>query len=217
MSKYKKYSFWTCTILVILFAFVHSCNKEVTSNFSSINSIANLPELKKTSFKQIVTLVPREAHLVERPSDTGRVRSVLTGIEPPILWGAISHDNNIVSSTDTSEGPSTYTQLSPFCNRRDCSWSVTTGKLSYEQYGFSFAPGIEVFIPKGLGVDFRFVRIGDFGAQAGIALFQTKEIQPSIGLSYNLRLVKFLSNCDIFASYTPKTYIGGIRIELGSL
>lgn len=83
-------------------------------------------------------------------------------------------------------------------------------------YGLSFAPGIEIAYPEALGLDLRFFYIKDFSAQVGAAYFyKEKEIQPSIGVAYNLRLVRYLKNTDLFVSYTPKTVIGGIRLELG--
>lgn len=77
--------------------------------------------------------------------------------------------------------------------------------------------GVSVFSPKGAGIDYSFYRIGHLGIQGGVAYFiKDQELSPSLGLHYNVRkLTKdWTKNTSIFAAYTPKTYIAGIRFEL---
>lgn len=83
-------------------------------------------------------------------------------------------------------------------------------------YGVSFAPGIELAAPEVVGIDIRLFYIEDFSGQVGAAYFyKEKEVHPSAGIAYNLRRISYLKNTDLFVSYTQKTVIGGIRIELG--
>lgn len=86
------------------------------------------------------------------------------------------------------------------------------------KWNFSLAPGIQVAAPGVMGLDFRFARVGDFGFNVGAAYFSAdKKIGDTLTVGYNLRKSRLLSNVDLIAggSYTRKTILFGIRLELG--
>lgn len=223
----KFYYYLTCGLILIALcvSFYAKCSpKPITNNGTEvIGDISNLSNINKFGFNQTVTIKPRESQDGNRGDESARLVQPLIIVPTQVSIQSRKHNDELnytdpflVSTAGITNIHGSESTVNPFCSRRGCYWSYTTGSITYDRYNFSFAPGIEVFWTKGMGVDTRFFRIGDFGSVVGAAYFtKTKEVQPSIGLTYNLRRVRVLSNCDLFVSYTPKTWIGGLRVELG--
>lgn len=146
-----------------------------------------------------------------------------TGDMEPINTGSNESDKPVVISSSNIPGNSRITIPMDFVQFRThrrheallvCRYESCD--LEYRWYGWSFAPGLEISAPGAVGLDIRWAYVGDFSAISGLS-YSTKEeqIQPSIGLAYNLKVIRYLKNTDLFVSYTPKGVIGGLRMELG--
>lgn len=88
--------------------------------------------------------------------------------------------------------------------------------LTFSKYNWSLAPGIQTVVPKGVGLDVRIFRVGDFGFNTGVLYLSDREqLAPSLSIGYNLRRTRLLSNCDLIGVWTTKTWGVGLRFELG--
>ena len=223
-NQIKSFSIIIGTTLVGSFFGLKYCGPKLASQVVE-KTIANTISAKiRYGISPNVTLTPTSySQEQNEQKDGNNLRSTVEGLMdekyPSLNKPESSHSGSGTPTiyagilVDQTRNPISF---GDWCDRRHCTWDSSSGKFSYSRYNFSFAPGIEIFAPEGLGIDARFFRVGDFGAQIGAAYFQaTKEVSPSAGLSYNLRIISYLSNCDLFVSYTPKSWIGGIRVELG--
>ena len=173
--------------------------------------------------------------------EIGSVEQVEVGIKPTVtIRPANQTSNNITRSLrdDTINLAERYVGISTASNghipvgdekpinlssigtRKSVDWNGNTGVITYNWYGLSFGPGINYQTNgshAGLGIDIRWLYIGDFATQAGIAFYKGQKVTPQVSIGYNLRRTKVLSNTDLIVGISgDKSIFGGIRCELGS-
>ncbi len=218
----------TVTVFSILLLEKSCANKEINNVVTK-----QIQEEVKVGYKPTVTLIPSNNNINSRTNTTKSVDGRLNksdGISVVDTTTNASADRtelDIRNSTDVSFEPITTVsgddiaiQQLPTRTDNPVLWSRNDGTIKFKWYWVSFAPGINYQTngtKAGLGIDIRWLYVGDLGLQGGIGLYRGQKATPQFSLGYNLRRTKILSNTDLIVGIDlDKTLFGGIRCELGN-
>ncbi len=216
---------WLLLALIIAYGifYVKSCRQN-TTEVQETNSGIQIPKLFWTP---TVTIKPTIDSSNVDGHDKTSLRETANGTNSPnesLVHNEQNGDSGgAIVSTGTGNNIQQMGEYAPIVSLPtrpgNILWSRSNGSIRWNWYGLSLSPGVNYQTEgqkRGLGIDIRWLYIGDFSTQAGFAFYKEEKVKPQISIGYNLRRTKWLSNVDVIAGINlDKTLFGGLRVELG--